>query len=207
MPVSYHTKAYSMCILWSHGWDQFLTFVEILSASGAIFTTFIFPTTYKWAHKARLLHYTRLERLAGEKHLVLFGPFISNTGNEVLWIQILMTRLLVLTETSRGSPDRTDSSNLPIKEKNYNNESFYKMYRRNSGKMTGEFSIEKCLGDFVFFYRAQCHKTFITCLSSKLECFLWQHLQPSPIFVFYIGSAVHSWHIWHSKSWVTNIFS
>ncbi len=80
-----------------------------------------------------------------------------------------MTRLLVLTETSMGSPDRTDCSNLPIKEKNYNNESFYKMYRRNSGKMTGEFSIEKCLGDFVF-YLAHCHKTFVTRLSNKLEC-------------------------------------
>ncbi len=66
--------------------------------------------------------------------------------------------------------DLDGESNLPIKEKNYNNESFYKMYRRNSGKMTGEFSIEKCLGDFVF-YLAQCHKTFITRLSSKLECF------------------------------------
>ncbi len=33
-----------------------------------------------------VLHYTRLKRLSSDKHLTLFGTFVSNEENEVLWI-------------------------------------------------------------------------------------------------------------------------
>ncbi len=47
---------------------------------------FIFFVTYKWTHKARLLYYKSLERLADDR-LFLIGPFISYKEKEVLWIQ------------------------------------------------------------------------------------------------------------------------
>jgi hypothetical protein len=36
---------------------------------------------YEWAQSARVLHYSRLERLAREKHLSLLGPFVSYKEN------------------------------------------------------------------------------------------------------------------------------
>jgi len=33
--------------------------------------------TYEWAQYARVLHYTRLEKLAEDKHYSLLGPFMS----------------------------------------------------------------------------------------------------------------------------------
>ncbi len=39
--------------------------------------------TWEWAQKARVLHYTRLERIYGDKHSSLFG----DVSYEVLWIQ------------------------------------------------------------------------------------------------------------------------
>jgi hypothetical protein len=40
--------------------------------------------THKYSPKARVLLYTRLERLARDKHYSLFGPFVSYKENEVL---------------------------------------------------------------------------------------------------------------------------
>ncbi len=40
--------------------------------------------TYEWATQARALHYTRLERLARDKHSSLLGLFLINENNEVL---------------------------------------------------------------------------------------------------------------------------
>ncbi len=47
------------------------------------FTTVI----YEWAKYARVLHYTRMESLARDKHSSLLGPLLSYEGNEVLWIR------------------------------------------------------------------------------------------------------------------------
>jgi hypothetical protein len=56
------------------------------TAPGIVFTTLIFFVTYHWTQQARVLHYTRLERLARDKHSSLLGPFVSYEENEVLWI-------------------------------------------------------------------------------------------------------------------------
>jgi hypothetical protein len=45
---------------------------------------FIFIVTSKLAQKARMLHYTWLERFALDKHYSLLGPFISYEENKVL---------------------------------------------------------------------------------------------------------------------------
>jgi hypothetical protein len=50
----------------------------------------IFSVTYEWVQGARVLHYTRLERLARDKHSDLLGTFISYEENEVLRIQHLL---------------------------------------------------------------------------------------------------------------------
>jgi len=42
---------------------------------------FIFILIYEWAK-----HYTRLKRLSSDKHSTLFGTFVSNEEDEVLWI-------------------------------------------------------------------------------------------------------------------------
>ncbi len=47
---------------------------------------YIFFVTYKLAHKARLLHNTKLERLTSDKHSNLLCQFQSYKENEVLWI-------------------------------------------------------------------------------------------------------------------------
>jgi hypothetical protein len=39
---------------------------------------------YEWAQSARVLHYSRLERLAKEKPFSLLGPFVSYEKNELL---------------------------------------------------------------------------------------------------------------------------
>ncbi len=39
---------------------------------------FIFPVTYEWAHVARVLHYTRLERLVRIKHSSLLVSMLQN---------------------------------------------------------------------------------------------------------------------------------
>jgi hypothetical protein len=44
-----------------------------------------FFITCKWAQSARVLHYTRLEKLARDKHSSLVDPFVSNEENKVLW--------------------------------------------------------------------------------------------------------------------------
>ncbi len=44
----------------------------------------IFFVTYEWSHKARVSHYTRLERLDMDKQYSLMGPFISYDKDEVL---------------------------------------------------------------------------------------------------------------------------
>jgi hypothetical protein len=52
--------------------------------SGTGFTTIYFIVTYEWAHRVRVLHYTRLERLARDKHSSYLGLFVSCIANEVL---------------------------------------------------------------------------------------------------------------------------
>jgi hypothetical protein len=41
-----------------------------------IFTTLLLLVTYKEAQKALVLHYTMVERLAGDKHSCLLYPFV-----------------------------------------------------------------------------------------------------------------------------------
>ncbi len=45
---------------------------------------FIFFVTYEWVQIARMLHYTRQERLPMDKHPSLLGLFISFEENKVL---------------------------------------------------------------------------------------------------------------------------
>jgi len=47
---------------------------------------FIFFVTFYWAQKARVVYYTRLERLVRDKHSSLVGPLISFKRNEVLYV-------------------------------------------------------------------------------------------------------------------------
>ncbi len=55
---------------------------------------FIFFITFKWAQKARVLHYTRLERLVKEKCSTLLKQFIIYKENKVLriWFQGLYSQ-------------------------------------------------------------------------------------------------------------------
>ncbi len=48
---------------------------------------FIFFLIYEWAQYARVLHHTRLERLASEKHSSLLCPLLSYEENKKLKIQ------------------------------------------------------------------------------------------------------------------------
>ncbi len=52
---------------------------------------FIFFVAYEWAQQARVLDYTRLERLACDKNSSLLGKLISYEQNYVLWIWHLET--------------------------------------------------------------------------------------------------------------------
>jgi hypothetical protein len=38
---------------------------------------FIFFVTYDWDHLARELHYTKLKRIARDKHFSLLNPFLA----------------------------------------------------------------------------------------------------------------------------------
>ncbi len=50
---------------------------------------FILFVAHKWAQKARVLHYTKAERLSRDKHFILFSPIVSYDENELLWIWYL----------------------------------------------------------------------------------------------------------------------
>ncbi len=54
---------------------------------GTVFKHFIFFVTYIRAQYARILHYSKLERLVSDKNSSLLRPFISYEENELLWIQ------------------------------------------------------------------------------------------------------------------------
>ncbi len=54
---------------------------------GAIFATLHFFIAHKWAQQAKVLHYTKPERLAKEKHSSLFDPFLSYEEYEELLIR------------------------------------------------------------------------------------------------------------------------
>jgi hypothetical protein len=45
---------------------------------------FTFFITQEWAQLSRVFHYTKLERLASDKHASLLGPFISYKEKKVL---------------------------------------------------------------------------------------------------------------------------
>jgi hypothetical protein len=47
----------------------------LLWAQGIYSQHFISFVTYQWSHEARVLHYTRLDRLARDKHSSLLVPF------------------------------------------------------------------------------------------------------------------------------------
>jgi hypothetical protein len=51
---------------------------------GTYLQHFIFSVTCKWAQKARVLHYSRLEILVRDKHPSLLDPFVGYAKNEVL---------------------------------------------------------------------------------------------------------------------------
>ncbi len=52
--------------------------------NGSYSQHFIFFVTCEWVQQARVLQYTRLERLARDKHSSLLGPFVSYEENGVL---------------------------------------------------------------------------------------------------------------------------
>ncbi len=58
--------------------------VEDFRDQGAYSQHFIFFITCHWTKLARVLHYTRLERLAWDKHSSLLGPLVSYEENEAL---------------------------------------------------------------------------------------------------------------------------
>jgi hypothetical protein len=51
---------------------------------GTTFTTLHFLVTYKEAQEAGVLHYNRVERLAGDKHSWSLDSFVIYEENEVL---------------------------------------------------------------------------------------------------------------------------
>ncbi len=51
---------------------------------GAYSQDIIFFVTYEWAYEARVLHYTRQERLASDKHSSLLGLFARYEKSEGL---------------------------------------------------------------------------------------------------------------------------
>jgi hypothetical protein len=53
---------------------------------------FIFFLTYKWAQYAKLLNYTRLDGLGGDKHSSLLDSFLSYEENQVLGIRYFVLR-------------------------------------------------------------------------------------------------------------------
>jgi hypothetical protein len=57
------------------------TFRNNFKAQGLYSQHFIFFGTYRWVQKAAVLHYTRLERLAGDKHISKLSPFLSYEEN------------------------------------------------------------------------------------------------------------------------------
>ncbi len=61
----------------------------------------IFFVTYEWAQHAKVLHCTRLERLANGKHSRLLGPLLSYGEEEVLliWLQRPYSRYLIFFVT------------------------------------------------------------------------------------------------------------
>jgi hypothetical protein len=56
-------------------------------ATEFLFTIHFFFVTSEWAQKARVLHFTWLERLTKDKNPRLLGPFIHYEENEVLGIE------------------------------------------------------------------------------------------------------------------------
>jgi hypothetical protein len=50
----------------------------------AVFTTLYFLCTYKLDQETKLLHYSRLEMLARDKHSSLLDLFISSAKNDML---------------------------------------------------------------------------------------------------------------------------
>ncbi len=60
---------------------------------------FIFSITYEWAQKARLSHYSRLERLGGDKHSSLFRPF---RGKLSVASQTAEAVILIMCDPSRA---------------------------------------------------------------------------------------------------------
>jgi hypothetical protein len=56
-------------------------------ATVILFIIHLFFVTYEWAQQARVLHFTRLERLVRDKYSISLGPFLSYEENEVLGIQ------------------------------------------------------------------------------------------------------------------------
>ncbi len=73
--------------------SQFESYKEIevlwIGFMGLYSQHFISCITNKWAQRARVLHYTRLEMLERTKNSSLFGPFISYIKTKVLWIGFL----------------------------------------------------------------------------------------------------------------------
>jgi hypothetical protein len=49
----------------------------------SVFTILFFLLIYKWAQKAGLLHYTRLERFTRDNSLAFLAPFLSYEENGV----------------------------------------------------------------------------------------------------------------------------
>jgi hypothetical protein len=56
-----------------------------LRQSGTVFTTLCYLFNFMAVHKARVFYYTKLERLACDKHSSLLGPFGSQEQNKVMY--------------------------------------------------------------------------------------------------------------------------
>jgi hypothetical protein len=54
-----------------------------LKSMDLTYSTFFF-VTYEWAQKAIVLYYTKLEKLASDKHSSLLGQFICFKENDAL---------------------------------------------------------------------------------------------------------------------------
>jgi len=65
-------------------------FNSMIKDPGAYSQHIIFFINNHCTQKARVLHNTRLERLARDKHFSLFYPFVSYEENEALWIRPLV---------------------------------------------------------------------------------------------------------------------
>ncbi len=72
--------------------------------SGALFTTLFFHQNLRMVTKTKVLRYTRLERLAKDKHSSLLVSFVSFEENDAqrIWFRILLYNKSLADTTKSG---------------------------------------------------------------------------------------------------------